>query len=191
MSKLFTVVAVVALSLSLASAAAPDAKSSIGVFANYVMPTSDTKVDGIKSELKSAVGYGVGYRVMFTEKWDVGISAFYAKHDVKVEGTKTGTISWTPILVDLNYHLGTDGRFYVGPTVGYALWNDYKDNVLGKAKMKNQFVYGAEGGLDIPFAESFAFNASVRYLQAEAKGKEGGKISVNPVTLNVGVSVKF
>ena len=83
--KVLALLAVVAIAVPLANAA--DTKHSVGVFVNYLWTTGDWsgQIDtetSAKIEADSAMGYGLGYRYMFTPKWDFGASIFQASRIV-------------------------------------------------------------------------------------------------------------
>jgi len=201
-TRILVLIVVVALAIPLANAA--DKKNSIGVFVNYLWPTGDYSAsDGdvtVTLEPDSAMGYGLGYRHMFNPKWDFGASLFFAEHDVNgtvsgVGSAKIGTVSWMPILLDANWHFGKKGLFYVGPTIGYAMW-DSIDLVegFGSISTKDSFIYGLNFGLDVPFGKGWAFNANARYLQVGVETDEGAgdfTVDVNPWLVGVGISYKF
>ncbi len=197
----FVAVAVVAI----ATAGAAEPKNSIGVFLNFLWPGGDytTSVEGttLTLEAQEATGYGLSYRYAFHPKWDFGASFFYADHDVDgtlsgVGSAKVATVSWTPILLDANWHFGKKGLFYVGPTIGYAMWDKLKwvTTEIPTVDIKDTFVYGLDFGADVPFGERWTLNVNARYLQVEAETDTVGgdiTIDVNPWILAVGVSYRF
>lgn len=216
LTKVLVLVAIVALALPIANAA--DAKNKFSVFVGYAMPMSDTTItedtgEGIiqdKIEADDAMGYGLAYEYRYSDLMSFGASLSYFNHDVKDTFTFDGTtefdgtigdVTWTPILFDLNFHLLKDRKidFYVGPTVGYAMWDDVSLNADGqdafgtdKIKIDDSFVYGVNLGLDVPFGEKWAFAAGLRYLLVSADPSEGGdSLDVNPLILTVGVGYKF
>ena len=84
--------------------------------------------------------------------------------------------------------------FHLGPTLGYAMWGDFKPEGGGPStSLKSNRVYGANFGLDVPFKGNWAFNAGLRYLWAKAEPDVSGgeSIDVNPWVLTAGVSYKF
>jgi outer membrane protein W len=197
-AKILALLAIAALAITLADAT--DAKQSIGVFVSYVSPTGDYENVSFNLEADSAVGYGVAYRYAFHPRWDLAVSLSYADHDVnawneETPKTKIGAISWMPLLFDGNWHFGKEGMLYVGPTLGYAMWDDLEEEGgPGRAKMKDGFVYGVNFGIDVPFAKAWAFNAHVRYLLADAEtDEEDGNftLGVDPWIVGVGVAYRF
>ncbi len=201
-AKVLALIAVVALAIPMANAA--DSKNSIGVFVNYLIPSGDysgTIEEGVTQTLEadSAMGYGLSYRYMFHPKWDFGASIMFAEHDitgsVTGEGSETiGSISWMPILLDANWHLGKRGLFYVGPTLGYAMWDSIDVNGGDSVSIKDSFVYGLNLGFDFPLGDNWAINANARYLMVGAETDEGSDnitVDVNPWIVGVGVSYKF
>jgi outer membrane protein W len=202
-TRILVLVAMVALAIPLANAA--DKKNSIGVFVNYLWPTGDytETVEGttLTLEADAAMGYGLAYRHTLNPKWDFGASLFFADHDVNgtVSGmgsAKVGTISWMPILLDANWHFGKKGLFYVGPTIGYAMWDklEWVTSELPSININDQFIYGLNFGIDVPFGKGWAFNGNARYLAvgAETDTGEGDiTVDVNPWLVGVGISYKF
>jgi outer membrane protein W len=90
--------------------------------------------------------------------------------------------------------------FYIGPTVGYAMWGDLQPKDMAvefgieePQKLKSDFVYGANLGFDFPFHDAWAFNLGLRYLWVKAEPDAAGaeSIDVNPLIVTVGISYKF
>jgi outer membrane protein W len=202
--KVLVLVAMVALIVPQIASAA-DAKNEIGLFVGYVSPTGEqTGTDGDiswKDKADSAMSFGVAYQYRFTDLFSLGANLMYSKLDVKETETdiaehKIGDITFMPLLFDGNFHVLKNSKnvdFYLGPTVGYAFWGDFKDVDGDTVSAKGEFVYGANFGLDVPFGDNWAFNAGVRYLLVGAEPDFPGaeKMDVNPWVATVGISYKF
>ncbi len=201
LTKVLALIAVVALAVPLANAADTKHKFSFGV--GYFMPMSDYSFTEdtytITMATDDALGFGLGYEFYYNEMVSFGASLWYADHDMtlSVSGepdSDYGSVAWMPILFDANFHLlkGKPVDFYFGPTLGYAMFDDWKyaSETMG---MKDQFVYGVNLGLDVPFAESWAFTAGLRYLLLDAEPDVTGAdaVGVDPLVLTVGVGYKF
>ena len=192
------IVAVLALPRT---AAAADEKNMFGVFVGYIEPTGDYTDGGFKIELDSTVGYGLAYQYRPNDLFSFGADFLMATHDVKASmggsSETVGDVSLMAFLFDGNFHILKDAKtldFYLGPTLGYAMWGDWKIDGEGNIKTKDTFAYGVNFGLDVPFADTWAFNAGLRYLFLSTESDESGdniEIDVNPWMLTAGVSYKF
>jgi outer membrane protein W len=198
--KVLILVTVVALMVPQVAAAA-DTKSSFGVLLGYISPTGNSTLGGVKFEADSTMAAGLAYQYSFNEKFSLGASLLYAKYDFNMTGSgfsneKCCDATFMPLLLDGNFHLLKNTAsvdFYLGPTGGYAMWGDSKGVDGGSEKLKNNFVYGLNLGLDVPFQASWAFNAGLRYLKSKAESDEvaGDNIDVDPWILTAGVSYRF
>ena len=196
----------------LPSAAAADTKHSLGLFVGYVSPTGDwTASDAgltVTVELESTTCFGLAYQYRFSEGFSLGAGLLTAKHDVKgsVAGFGSATIgdtTFTPLLIDGNFHVLKNREkvdFYLGPTLGYAMWGDFKPNEAAasldapQSSIESSFIYGANFGLDVPLGEHWALNLGLRYLLASAKVEGEGEppdIDVDPWIGTVGASYRF
>jgi outer membrane protein W len=196
-------------------ALAGDKKHEIGVLVGNLSPSGELATDLILGgetlpgtlELDSATGFGIAYQYRLNEKFSLGAALLWSKHDVLVwtlpESGMIGSTTFTPLLIDGNFHLFRKHKsvdFYVGPTVGYAMWGDLqpKDiavefDITEPQKLKSNLVYGVNFGLDVPFKSVWAFNANVRYLWAkvEPDSADAQSIDVDPLLIAVGISYKF
>ncbi len=196
-------------------ALAGDKKHEIGVLVGSLSPSGSLATDLVLGgetlpgtiELDSATGYGVAYQYRLNEKFSLGATLLWSKHDVLVwtlpESGSIGSTTFTPLLFDGNFHLFRKHKavdFYVGPTVGYAMWGDLqpKDmavefDIPNPLKLKSDFVYGANLGVDFPFHQDWAFNLGLRYLWVKAEPDAAGfeSIDVDPLIVTVGLSYKF
>ena len=193
--KVLALLAVVALAIPMASAA--DTKNDLGVVVGYIMPTSDSTIDGDKIEADSTIDYGLAYKFKFRPNMSIGANLLYSDHDVKVGGQKIATVSNMPILFDFNYHLLKNKNLYIGATLGYSFWGDIKgeNGFTGTVSTKDNFVYGLNVGYDLPVGENWAILFNFRYLGEKVETDESGvqneDVNVNPIVANVGVAYRF
>ncbi len=215
--KTLVLVAVVALAVSQMAAAEETKvmKNSLGLSAGYLMPTGSLDSEFVVGEVPVAgelkfedTGlFGLAYQYRFNDKFSLGASLLYGTPDLRFTSADksggVGNATFMPLLLDANLHvLKRTGKvdFYLGPTVGYATWGDYKPAdyadelaITESQPLKSDFVYGLNFALDVPFKSNWAFNANVRYLWAKAEQDtaEGYSVDVNPWILTLGVSYKF
>lgn len=190
-------IVVVALLVPMVAAAA-ESKNDIGVVVGYIGPTADSTIDLEKTKAESTVDYGIAYKHKFLEsnRLSLGVNLLFAQHDVKVSGTKIGTIDNMPILLDLNWHFLAKKNLYVGVTAGYAMWGDFKPEGGGESvSVKKNVVYGLNLGWDILLGEHWAIPINVRYLgqkvETDQANVQNETVNVNPIVANVGVSYRF
>jgi outer membrane protein W len=181
-----------------AAASGDETKNDIGVVVGYIAPTTDSSILGIKTEADSTVDYGIEYKHRFLDsnRLSLGLSVLYADFDVKAAGTKVGTISNTPILVDLNWHLLKNKALYVGATAGYSMWGNFDpQGGGGSVNIKQNVLYGVNLGYDISLGKRWAILTNVRYLwlkaETDVSGAANQTIDVNPVVANVGFAFRF
>lgn len=101
----------------------------------------------------------------------------------------------TPLLVGPNFHFLPNRKFdlYAGPFVGYVLYDTVRvdgENV----GIENDFAYGAVAGVDVPFGSgNLAFNASARYMIADAEPKveDPQALEMDSTILQFGLSYRF
>lgn len=212
--KALVLIAVIALAVPQMAAAA-DMKHSLGLSAGYFGPTGDLSTNFLVGEaeipatleLASTGVVGLAYQYRFNEKFSLGASLLYANPDFRVSSTEAsgriGNALWMPLLIDGNFHVLKNTAkvdFYVGATVGYAMWGDFQPDqyadtigITESSPLKDNFVYGANFGLDVPFKVKWAFNTNLRYLldKAEPDTEGAQSIDVNPWIITVGVSYRF
>jgi outer membrane protein W len=199
-------------------ALAGDKKHEIGLLVGNLSPSGELATDLVLGgetlpgtlELDSATGYGIAYQYRLNEKFSLGAALLWSKHDVLVwtlpESGMIGSTTFTPLLMDGNFHLFRKHKsvdFYVGPTVGYAMWGDLQPKDIAvefgieePRKLKSNFIYGANLGFDFPFYGTWAFNVGLRYLWVKAELESAGaqgidSIDVNPLIIAVGISYRF
>lgn len=164
----------------------------------YSSPTDDL-VDGMQTtELDGALGFQAGYEYMLTELIGIEPAVGYTSYDLSVEEPGfpdvDGDVDLVAVATSLNFHFVRDGGLdlYVGPTIGYALWGDIDlDGFPMSVSTDDEFVFGANLGLDRPIGESgWRFSAGVSYLAVDLAAS-GGDIGVSPVQIRVGCGYSF
>ena len=155
-------------------------------------------------------GAGVEYRnlhVCDLSRWGIALDAINSQLDTHVLidrssswGREEDKVSFTPILLSLNYHL-TPGKpvdFFIGPSVGYVFLDSVTFNTLGSSyteKFDDDLTYGVNFGLDVPFGaeHNYAFTAGVRQLffQAKGKGTFNESFDLNPTIVTAGFAFRF
>ena len=175
-------------------------------------------------EADDGLGFELGFEHRATSLIGVEFTLARVSHDVDLEvaGTRTtiadplgnpgdtvtvtvpassqkfGDITQTPINIGLNFHLLKDAPvdLYVGPNIGYTLWNDLEvENSPVEISIDDEFTYGAQVGLDVPFGDTWAFNVQLRYRLLEAAAEDDSEgddvIEVDPAEARVGFAVRF
>lgn len=201
LSKLALVTALLAAAAgaAMAQTSAPTITKDAVIFRGgvaFVSPTSDSTIDGDKTELDSALGPDFNFEYKLNDRFGLEAGSFYAKHDVKVAGSKEGTISQLPLLISGNFHFAANKvDLYVGPTIGYNFWGDFKATGGGKVSADGEFLVGVNGGVDFPLNANWGLTAGLRYLQSTATADVAGAgkqdIDVNPFVLRFGATYRF
>jgi outer membrane protein W len=157
-------------------------------------------------------GYGAGFEyrslhVCDLSRWGIALDAIHSQLDSHLLvdrsnawGRAQEDVSFTPVLLSLNYHL-TPGRpvdVFIGPSVGYAFLDSVTYNTLGSSyseKFDDDFVYGVNFGLDVPFGteHNYAFTAGLRQLFFKAKGSGtfNHNFDLNPTIATAGFAFRF
>ncbi len=200
------------------SASAADPRHEVGAFIATVSPSGsldtnltvggDTFPGSV--DLESTSGFGLSYQYRLKGMLGLGATLLWSSHDVYVSSAPEegviGKAAFTPLLLDANFHLLKRSQhtdFWVGPTVGYAMWGDLKPDayatefgITESQKLKDNFVYGANIGVGFRFQNVWALDVGLRYLRAKAEADNVGpqnieSIDVNPWIVSIGVSYKF
>jgi len=167
----------------------------------YSSPTGDY-VDGDETtELDSASGFQASFEYMMTARIGVEPAISFLDHDVLFRETgfpelKVGKTSLSALTANVNFHLLQDKRvdLFVGPTIGYAFWGDLKSDLFEESfPVDDEFVFGVNLGVDIPFGEgAWGFAGSIGYLFSNlALEGASADIGVDPFQLKAGVSYRF
>jgi hypothetical protein len=157
-------------------------------------------------------GYGAGFEyrslhVCDLSRWGIALDAIHSQLDSHllidrptVWGRTQEDVSFTPVLLSLNYHL-TPGKpvdLFIGPSVGYAFLDSVTYNTLSTSydeKFDDDFIYGVNFGLDVPFGteHNYAFTAGLRQLFFKAKGNGliNHNFDLNPTIATAGFAFRF
>lgn len=156
---------------------------------------------------------GGSTKVEADSRWipEVDISYFFTKNiatelvltypqeiDIKVGGTKQGTIKALPPSLMLQYHYTELGDFkpYAGVGLNYTIFTK-RSNILGGAAQVDSSSLGlaAQVGLDYALDKNWSLNLDVKYIQMSTDVKVGGNkvgsVGLNPYTIGLGVGYRF
>ncbi|RIX44693.1 MAG: OmpW family protein [Rhodocyclales bacterium GT-UBC] len=118
--------------------------------------------------------------------------------DIKVNGTKQGTIKALPPSLMLQYHFTQLGAFkpYVGLGVNYTIFTKRKNILNGAGEVDGSSVGpAAQIGFDYMLTKNWSVNLDVKYIKMDTEVKVGGSrlgtLDLNPVTAGVGVGYRF
>lgn len=154
-------------------------------------------------------------KVEASDRWipEVDISYFFNKNiaaelvltypqdiDIKINGTKQGTIAALPPSLLLQYHFTDLGAFkpYVGAGVNYTFFSKRSNILNGAARVdKDSFGLAAQVGFDYALTRNWSLNFDVKYVQMNtdvtltASGTKVGKVNLNPMLYGIGVGYRF
>jgi outer membrane protein W len=203
-SKGLVVAALVAFCLSgaVSQAWAEKGDTRIQFGALYSVPTSDLEEPDGELEVDSAFGFQVSFEYLISDIVGIEPSLAYSNQEVNVEEAdvedfELGDIDLTALTFNFNFHLLRDKPvdLFLGPTVGYAFWGDLESDVFPDSfPADDDFIYGANLGLDVPFGGSaWSFTGAINYLLADIalEGSTGDDLGVDPVQFKFGVSYSF
>ena len=157
-------------------------------------------------------GFGAGFEHRSLHgcdlsRWGIALDALNSQLDTHLLvdrsaawGREQDKVSFTPVLLSLNYHL-TPGKpvdVFLGPSVGYAFLDTVTFHSLGSTyteKYGDDVTYGVNLGLDVPFGteHNYAFTAGVRQLFFKAKGSGtiNESFDLNPTIVTAGFAFRF
>ena len=162
--------------------------------------------------LDSGQGFGLDIEYMATEKWGIALLAIFT--DIEgtfVAGIEPGeasdlvsdnnTVDTYTVNFGANYHFSPEARvdFYLGAFLGWFSYDSIKFQlpVLDqevKIDFDDQFSYGLNAGLDIPFTRdsSWMFTLALKYLVSDLKENGGPReIAIDPLIGSIGIGYKF
>lgn len=118
--------------------------------------------------------------------------------DIKVGGTKQGTIKALPPSLMLQYHFTDLGAFkpYVGVGLNYTIFTKRSNILDGAASVDSSSVgFAAQAGLDYLIDKHWSVNLDVKYIQMDTDvtvgGTKVGSVGLNPITAGIGVGYRF
>jgi outer membrane protein W len=194
----------VLLSTCLAIPAWAESEMKIRFGAVYSTATSDLTEGGQTIEAQPTTGFQASFEYRFSSLLGIEPALAFANYDVDTMESgfpdlEIGEVDLTTFTANLNFHLlGESGiDLYVGPTVGYAFWGDLESALLAeKFPVKDDFIYGANIGVGVPFGQSgWGFSGALNWLAAEAELEDAdpgdSPLGVDPLQVKVGVYYRF
>lgn len=120
------------------------------------------------------------------------------KIDIKVGGSKQGTIKALPPSLLLQYHFTDWGAFkpYLGAGINYTRFTK-RDHILGGAASvdKDSFGWAAQIGFDYMLSKNWSLNLDVKYVRMDTDVRVGGtkvgRVDLDPILYGVGVGYRF
>jgi outer membrane protein W len=191
------VLAVVA-AVAAAPAQAQGNKFKVYVAAVNVSPlgSDDREIDEIVDSVEASteMGWDIGFEWRFGKWAGLEFDYMQADHDVEFGGTRIATTGMAPLSASLNFHVIHSKYldFYVGPTVSYVSWDDIEDvETNEKTSTDSEFAFGAQVGLDISVAKSFAIVTGLRYTKLDITPEGADGVSVDPLYVKAGVAFRW
>jgi outer membrane protein W len=159
----------------------------------YIMPLSDSEIDGDTVEASSEFGLELGVEWKFSDRFGFEFAYTDATQDVEVSGTAFGEIDFNPMNLTFNFHLIDRNAFnwYLGPTVSMIDWGDLEVPGFGSESIESETGYGVSTGIAIGLGQTFAIQFGARYIQASAEDSFGDEVDVDPLFASVGVAFRF
>ena len=154
-------------------------------------------------------------KVEASDRWipELDISYFFTRNiaaelvltypqdiDIKINGTKQGTIAALPPSLMVQYHFTDLGAFkpYVGAGVNYTNFSKRSNILNGAARVdKGSFGLAAQVGLDYALTRNWSLNVDVKYVQMNTDvtltgtGAKVGKVNLDPMLYGIGVGYRF
>jgi outer membrane protein len=154
-------------------------------------------------------------KVEAADRWipEVDISYFFTKNiaaelvltypqdiDIKINGTKQGTIAALPPSLLVQYHFTDLGAFkpYVGAGVNYTFFSKRSNILNGAARVdKDSFGLVAQVGFDYALTKNWSLNFDAKYVQMNTDvtltgtGAKVGKVNLDPMLYGIGVGYRF
>ena len=150
--------------------------------------------------------------VSINDKWipEVDVSYFFTpnfaaeliltypqKHDVRLGGTKIGSVKHLPPTLLAQYHFTGLGAFkpYVGAGVNYTRFSGV--DIAGGALnvKKNSWGPALQVGFDYALNKNWSVNVDVKYIEMDTNVKVGGskigKVDLDPMLYGIGVGYRY
>ncbi|MEM6457049.1 MAG: OmpW family outer membrane protein, partial [Acidobacteriota bacterium] len=154
---------------------------------------------GVSLEYLTSVGLGIEASAMFAQ---IAGDYFYDLDDAW--GMDDDDLRFIPLTLGLNYHFNPDGPVdvFAGVFAGIALLDDASfqvlDNVVRSIELDDEFIWGLQLGLDVPFGDSpWGFHAAARYMDLETEFDADGidatplDLDLSPTIFSAGVAYRF
>jgi outer membrane protein W len=192
---------------------------SSGEWTGDLLVTEGVSVTNLKAD--STTGPQVSLEYRFTHLIGGEVSVLQASHEIAEtenvlsggipfprEG-KFGSVTERPVLFGANFHVSRSKNFdfYLGPVIGWVLWGNLnpsafaqQDVAIGSIKMHDDFAWGVNVGVDLPFAKRWVFNFDIRDLNYSATTDsppiravlgEDLKIPIKPLTTTAGFGLRW
>ena len=201
------------VALGIALSAAVPAMAQQSAEGNWLVRGRAVQLDysnGQADNMQANVG-----KVEAADRWipEVDISYFFTKNiaaelvltypqdvDIKINGTKQGTIGALPPSLLVQYHFTDLGAFkpYVGAGVNYTFFSKRSNILNGAARVdRDSFGLAAQVGLDYALTKNWSLNFDVKYVQMNtdvtltASGTKVGKVNLDPMLYGIGVGYRF
>jgi outer membrane protein len=202
---------VVALGIALSAAVPAMAQQSAE--GNWLVRGRAVQLDfsnGQADNMQANVG-----KVEASDRWipEVDVSYFFTKNiaaelvltypqdiDIKINGTKQGTIAALPPSLLVQYHFTDLGAFkpYVGAGLNYTFFSKRSNILNGAARVdRDSFGLAAQVGLDYALTKNWSLNFDVKYIQMNTdvtltgSGTKVGKVNLDPMLYGIGVGYRF
>jgi outer membrane protein W len=206
MRRLFTLVALVALSLS--ATAFSQQRIEGTALGTFVSLSGTNRVDAdVAFDLGSGAGGGVALGVDFG-KLDVELSAFFLRGqgELQYQGTRgvsLGHVDLIPIMVVASFHplsgqgfdpwIGVGGAYVIGQNLRSS---DLDDAGIGPVDVQSKAAFVGNVGVAFQLSPSVAFVLDGRYipLKLDTAPKSGGssfELELNPLLISAGFRAKF
>lgn len=167
----------------------------------YSMPTDDY-VDGFDvTELDASLGFQAAFEFRVTDRIGIEPGLQSVSYDLSIEDVNgllpdiEGDTDMLGLTANVNFHFERDSGLdlWVGPTVGYAFWDDIGGSgFVVPVPTDDEFIFGANFGLDVPIGEgAWGFNAGFSYLFFDIADSDGDSIGVSPMQLRAGATYSF
>jgi len=218
-------IAVVALLVIIPGAYAADSRMVLRGGAGWAGPTGEWTGDLLMTEgvsvtkLKadSAIGPQLSLEYRFTRLIGGELSVLQSSHEITETESfllvphhaKFGQVTERPVLLGANFHVTKNRKIdlYFGPVIGWVIWGDLKPSAaaqqevtIGAIKMRDDFAWGVNIGVDVPFARHWAVSFDLRRLDygartdsrpIEAVLGEDATIPIRPVIATAGFALRW
>jgi outer membrane protein W len=167
----------------------------------YSTPTDDLVVGTQTTELDAALGFGASFECQFSDLLGIEGGVDFIGYDLTVTQPMfpvlNGDTDLMSLTVNLNFHFEKDSGLdlILGPTIGYAFWDDINVDTFPPTSTDDDFLFGAHFGVDYPFGEAWSFYGDLSYLAIDiapsAPIAPTGDIGVSPFQLEIGLGYTF
>jgi len=167
-----------------------------------------------KLEADGTIGPQLSLEYAFTPLVGGEVSVLQGSQEIKGSGlgfprAGFGRVTERPILLGVNLHVTRSRKFdlYLGPVIGWVIWGDLtpsavaqQEVTIGAINMRDDFAWGVNAGVDVPFAKHWAFNFDLRDLDYSARTDsrpvkavlgEDLKIPIKPLIGTAGFALRW